>query len=188
MPKLKEDEVVEQWSVLIEGAQGKGSEFYQMIKDRLAELNPPALDVSAKDLYSSFIKRLQGDKKTFLLIQSKNFNGYILNVCAQNYGNQLLIAWYLIQRPSKLSQFLDKLPDLLLTVLLPLWLFLRLIEKIVIRKVLLEKMDIFDRLELTAFATTIHHAVTHASELIGNTVGFDFSKVDLHSRGFLNIT
>jgi len=49
-------------------------------------------------------------------------------------------------------------------------------------------MDIFDRLELSAFAGTIHHAVTQVSEVISNAVGFDFSRVDLHSRGFLNIT
>jgi hypothetical protein len=188
MPKLNENEIVEQWSVLIEGAQGRQKEFYELITDRLDELQPPRLDVSQKEVYATLFKRLKGDKKKFLLIKSKYFDGYVLNVYAEDYGNQLLIAWYLTQRPSKFLQFIVKLPDLLITILYPVWLLLKLYDKITNRRISLENMDIFDRQELSAFAGTIHHAVTHGSEVISNTVGFDFSRVDQKSKGFLNLT
>ena len=48
--------------------------------------------------------------------------------------------------------------------------------------------EYFDLEELTAYVTTVHHAVLDAAKEISESVGFDFSKVDQKSRGFLNIS
>jgi hypothetical protein len=187
MAKIKEDEIVEQWSVLIEGAQDHQQKFYQLIENRLDELQPPTLSVAREKVYPSLLKRIKGDGKLFLIIKSKYFDGYVVNVCAQEYGKQLLIAWYLTQRPSKFLQFMVKLPDLLITILYPVWMLLKFYDKIINRKISLENMDIFDRQELSAFAGTVHHCVLFGSENIADAVDFDFSKVDRKSRGFLNL-
>jgi len=188
MAKIKEDEIVEQWSVLIEGAQGRQQGFYQMIEDRLEELQPPTLSVGREKVYPSLLKRIKGNGKLFLIIKSKYFDGYVVNVCAEEYGKQLLIAWYLTQRPSKFLQFMVKLPGLLVTILYPVWMLLKFYDKIINRKISLENMDLFDRQELSAFAGTVHHCVLYGSENIAEAVNFDFSKVDRKSRGFLNLT
>ncbi len=51
-----------------------------------------------------------------------------------------------------------------------------------------EFMDIFDMEELSAYVTTVHHALIDATEEISKEVDFDFTKVDTVSRGFLNIS
>jgi hypothetical protein len=84
MAKLKESEIVEQWSVLIEGAQGRQQEFYKMIENRLDELQPPKFSVAQEKVYPSLIRRIKGDSKLFMLIKSKYFDGYVVNVCAKS--------------------------------------------------------------------------------------------------------
>ena len=187
MAKLKESEIVEQWSVLIEGAQGRQQEFYKMIENRLDELQPPKFSVAQEKVYPSLIRRIKGDSKLFLLIKSKYFDGYVVNICAQEYGKQLLIAWYLTQRPSKFMQFMSDLPGALVIMVYPVYLLIMLYDKITKRRVTLDNMDLFDRQELSAFAGTVHHCVVFGSENIADAVGFDFSKVDRKSRGFLNL-
>jgi hypothetical protein len=49
-------------------------------------------------------------------------------------------------------------------------------------------MNVFDIEELTAFTTTIHHAVTGAVEAVMKGMDMDFSKIDTKARGFLNIS
>ncbi len=187
MAKLKETEIVEQWSVLIEGAQGRQQDFYKMIEARLDELEPPTLSVAQEVVFPSLLRRLKGDGKLFLIIKSKYFDGYVVNVCAQEYGKQLLIAWYLTQRPSKFMQFMSDLPGALVIMVYPVYLLIMLYDKITKRRVTLDNMDLFDRQELSAFAGTVHHCVVFGSENIADAVGFDFSKVDRKSRGFLNL-
>ena len=187
MAKLKESEIVEEWSVLIEGAQGRQQGFYQLIESRLDELQPPTLSIAQEKVYPSLFRRLKGDGKLFLIIKSKYFDGYVVNVCAQEYGKQLLIAWYLTQRVSKFMQFMANMPGFIVFSIYPIYLVIKLYDKITNRRVTLENMDLFDRQELGAFAGTVHHCVVFGSENIAEAVNFDFSKVDRKSRGFLNI-
>ncbi len=187
MAKLKESEIVEEWSVLIEGAQGRQQEFYKLIENRLDELEPPKLSVAQEQVFPNFLRRLKGDGKLFMIIKSKYFDGYVVNVCAEEYGKQLLIAWYLTQRPSKFMQFMANLPGFVVLVIYPVYLLIMFYDKITKRRVTLENMDIFDRQELSAFAGTVHHCVLFGSENIAEAVNFDFSKVDRKTRGFLNL-
>ncbi len=187
MAKLKESDIVEEWSVLIEGAQGRQQEFYKMIEARLDELEPPKLSVAQEVVFPNLLRRLKGDGKLFMIIKNKYFDGYVVNVCAQEYGKQLLIAWYLTQRVSKFMQFMANMPGFIVFSIYPIYLVIKLYDKITNRRVTLENMDLFDRQELGAFAGTVHHCVVFGSENIAEAVNFDFSKVDRKSRGFLNI-
>jgi len=188
MAELKENNIVEQWSVLIEGAQGRQKEFYQLIETRLAELQPPALSISQEKVYPSLVRRIKGDGKLFMLIKSKYFDGHVVNVYAENYGKQLLISWYLTQRPSEFMEFMGNFPNFVVLIIYPVYLFMKFYDRITKRRVTLENMDLFDTQELNAFAGTVHHSVVYASNQISDSVGFDFSKVNLTTRGFLNIS
>jgi hypothetical protein len=188
MAELKQNDIVEQWSVLIEGAQDRQKEFYKSIEKRLDELRPPSLSASQEKVYPSLMRRIKGDGKLFMLIKSKYFDGHVVNVCAENYGKQLLISWYLTQRPSEFMQFMGNFPNAVVLIIYPVYLFMKFYDKITKRRVTLENMDLFDTQELNAFAGTIHHSVVYASNQIADSVGFDFSKVDQKPRGFLNIS
>jgi hypothetical protein len=84
-------------------------------------------------------------------------------------------------------QFMSDLPGALVIMVYPVYLLIMLYDKITKRRVTLDNMDLFDRQELSAFAGTVHHCVVFGSENIADAVGFDFSKVDRRSRGFLNL-
>jgi hypothetical protein len=79
------------------------------------------------------------------------------------------------------------MPGFVVFSIYPIYLVIKLYDKITNRRVTLENMDLFDRQELGAFAGTVHHCVVFGSENIAEAVNFDFSKVDRKSRGFLNI-
>ena len=188
MPKFKENEIVEQWGVLIEGAQGRQQEFYKTIKERLDELQPPQLAVSQEKICSSLLNQLKGRNRIFMAIKSKYFDGYVVRVGAEDYGKQLNVSWYMTQTPSKFVQFLLNLPSLLFLLAYPVYILTAIYEKTVKKRVSLENMDLFDKDELSAFAGTVHHSVLYGSRYISEAVGFDFSKVDQKSRGFLNLS
>lgn len=188
MAKLKESEIVEEWSVLIEGAQDRQQEFYKLVESRLDELEPPKLSVAQEMVFPNLLRKLKGDGKLFMIIKSKYFDGYVVNICAEEYGKQLLIAWYLTQRPSEFMQSMANFPGFFVLVIYPVYLLIMLYDKITKRRVTLENMDIFDRQELSAFAGVVHHCVLYGSENIAESVNFDFSKVDRKTRGFLNLS
>ena len=60
MAKLKESDIVEEWSVLIEGAQGRQQEFYKMIEARLDELEPPKLSVAQEVVFPNLLRMVPG--------------------------------------------------------------------------------------------------------------------------------
>ncbi|MFA5746793.1 MAG: hypothetical protein WC926_01825 [Candidatus Paceibacterota bacterium] len=187
MPKFKESEIVEQWGTLIEGAQGKQQDFYKAIRERLNELQPPKLDISQEKICASLLRQLKGESRMFLVLKSKYFDGYVVRVGAEDYGKQLNISWYMTQTPSKFIQFLLGLPSLVFLLLYPVYIAVIIYEKAVKKRVSLENMDLFDKDEFSAFAGTVHHSVLYGSRYISEAVGFDFSKVDQKSRGFLNL-
>jgi len=187
MAQIKDNEIVEQWSTLIEGAQGRQAEFYQLVEDRLEELQPPHIEISRQKIYPSLISQMQGSNRLFIVIKNKRFANYVIYAGAEDYGKQIQICWFLTTRLSKLTEWGANMPAVISWIIFPFWLIEALIGKITKRSIRLEHMDVFDSLELAAFAGTVHHAVTNGSQTISNTVGFDFSKVDQKSKGFLNL-
>mgnify|MGYP001592978122 FL=1 len=52
----------------------------------------------------------------------------------------------------------------------------------------LSALNVFDTEELTAYVTTVHHAVLETTKELMENRHLDFTKVDSKSRGFLNIS
>lgn len=221
MAKLKEfeeEKITERWSYLIEGAQGKGKKIFKGAERNIKEINPPHVQFKEEMLTPKFTLAgiLRAEKREFLVVSNKYLEGYKLYVGAQDYGNQLMVSWYLISEPvSTLIAVLKKMVEwikshwkisliVFLAGLIPtlitesyfpiviIWLlflayvaFVSLTSK---KSVLPQMMNIFDLEELTAYVTTVHHAVLDATKEVSEDVGFDFTKVDQKSRGFLNIS
>jgi len=154
----------ESWSVLIEGANGRSQEMYAKIKEIAGRHGVPGLFIEEKDVASGIIQGLAGNKRRYLMVGNSTLRGFRIFIGASDYGNQLAVWWYMVP-------------------ITKLW------KK---RKGLFSSLntdfDIFDTQDLTSFLTTVHRAVVKASEEVSESVGFDFSKVDQKSRGFLNIS
>ena len=154
----------ETWSVLIEEANGRGQEIYSRVKETMARHKVPDLIIEDKDVAPDIIQGLKGNKRPYLMVRHDMLKGFRVLIGASDYGNQLAVWWYMIP----IAKIWKRRKGIL--------------------KNFPAEMDIFDQQDLTSFLTTVHHAVVKASKEVSDSVGFDFSKVDQKSRGFLNIS
>lgn len=212
--EFKEENITERWSYLIGGAQDKGKEIFKGTKKNIEEVNPPHVQLKEKMLTPrlSLAGILRAEKREFLVASNEYLRGYKLYVGAKDYGNQLMVSWYLISEPISVLKlilewikshwkislgiflaglilsFINKSMFPSLIVWLPFLGYITFVSMTSKKSVLPQMMNIFDLEELTAYVTTIHRAVLDAVKEISEQVGFDFTKVDQKSRGFLNIS
>ncbi|MBA7605806.1 hypothetical protein ES703_12941 [subsurface metagenome] len=188
MAKLKEEEIIDRWSVLIEGANGRGKELFKKVDENLKEIKAPKVEILLKEVSPSLMRKIRGEKRTFLVVQNTYLKSYLMYIGAADYGKQLFVSWYLTMEPSAFQKFLSKLPWFIAILLLPIIIMVRIYNLFKKKTVSPAEMDLFDLEELTAYVTTVHHALMDEAKEISESVGFDFSKVDQKSRGFLNIS
>lgn len=195
MKQIKEEAIIDRWSVLIEGAEGKKEEVFKNTEQKLEKIEVPSLRTERKTITPSIFKALFSNKKKreFLLATNEYLEGYLMYIGAKDYGKQLSVSWYLTAEPVGIwSRISEMLPDIefiqvaVSILVLPLILLERIFKKK--KSVAPEEMDIFDLEELTAYITTVHHALIDATKELSESVDFDFSKVDQKSKGFLNIS
>lgn len=51
MAKLKEEEIIDRWSVLIEGTNGRGKELFKKVDENLKEIKAPKVEILLKEVY-----------------------------------------------------------------------------------------------------------------------------------------
>ena len=190
MAKIKEKTVLERWSVLIDNSSGKGDRIYEMVEQDLKEKEAPKVKTARRMVTPNFFKMLQGKEKPFLVVTNSYLKGYKMYLGATDYGKQIFVSWYLCLEPNKYIKIIEALPWWLQIMLIPIVTIIRmgLWLRGKSKAVSPEFMDIFDMEELSAYVTTVHHALIDATEEISKEVDFDFTKVDTVSRGFLNIS
>ena len=189
---LKEEKIIDRWSVLIERAEGKGNEIFEKTKARLQKVEAPNIIVKSQEvrptLFGGLVYRKQ---RPFLTVTNKYLRGYTMLIGARDYGKQLSTFWYLVMEPKGLLKLLHILgnPKLLILtfpIVVPLFLYQRIFKRK--KSVLPDDLDVFDLEELTCYATTGHHAVLETVEELMSGLGQDPSKIDRKSRGFLGVS
>jgi hypothetical protein len=171
---LSDEKVLDTWSVLIEKANGKAEEFYNLMLKFIEEEKMPnvwaemviAFPSGRHKFFSRFFEGIRKTGKDYVMVSNDYLDRYKLFVGARDYGNNLNVSWYLVCEPF----FLD-------------WLFKKKYEKIVYTPMLL-----FDLEELTAYVTCAHHCVLKAVDKIMRSLGQDPSKIDRKSKGFLGVS
>lgn len=171
---LGKDTILDSWSVLIEGAQGKSREFYDLLLKLIGEQEMPhvraemvtAFPHGGAKVFSAFFESVKALGREYLMVSHDRLKPHKMFVGARDYGKNLSVSWYLVCEIS----FLDAL-------------FKKREEKIIYTPIYL-----FDQEELTSYVTCAHHCVLKAVESIMNKVGQDFSKVDRKSKGFLGVS
>lgn len=206
-PSIEEDKIVEQWSQLVLGMGGKGEDFMRSVARKLQELNLPNVTFTRKEVMLGKAEPFSGNKREFISMKHDRYHDYELWIGAIDRAGQLKVAWYLtVELPGKIRgtiraldrQSKDMTPSVLrapniLAKKLGAALGAKLTEKITgkpagPRNVHPEDMTMDDREELGAYITTIHQAVLVALEELMNDLRLDFSKVDKHTEGFLNLS
>ena len=167
---LKDEKILDDWSVLIENAQGKTEEIYQLIINFIKESRAPGVRVETVQVRPSWLKGIFGSIRKYLMVTNEeSVKAYRFYVGARDYGNNLDVSWYLTCEPGFFSRiFIGKGKEA--------------------HGAIYTILDIFERQDLTAYVTCAHHCVLKAVEAIMQGLGQDFSKVDRKSRGFLGVS
>lgn len=200
MFKIREEEIVEQWGILLAGGEGKAEEIFENTVKNLEESGAPDLEISKKEVTPSFIKGLMGKKKTFLTVSNTYLKDYRMYIGARKYGRQLNVSWYLTLQPRGIMAWVanhisdnDIVLIIAFVILLPFIILQSVLDVVLMFRrgapsVSPADLDIFDLEELSAYTTTCHHALLEAVAELMRKQGQNPSTIDRKSKGFLSIS
>ena len=179
---LKEDKILEKWSLLIQNAQGRGNEVIEKTANSVQGSSAPGIRVEMARVYPNiapgfldkkFSSVVEKQGRDYLMTTNDNIKSMRLLIGAQDYGSNLFISWYLVCEPGTLSKVFGAFSSKAQS------------EGAKWSPVI---TDIFMEEELTAYTTLAHHSVLGAVESLMTSLGQDFSKVDRKSKGFMGIS
>ncbi len=180
---------INSWSSLIGGAQGKNEIVFNNVKKLLSEVGAPNIDIDHRNVCLSGISGMFAGGRRQLVIENNKLKGYNVFISIEDYGKQLNVSWYLMLKTNWLTNMLKLvvIHPFSIIFMFPVVVFAKIFYSST-GTTIPELMNVFDVEELTAFSTTVHHAVTGAVENMMKGMDMDFSKVDTKARGFLNIS
>jgi hypothetical protein len=168
----KEPEILENWSCLISGAQGKGDQIMIATEELVASTKAPSVEMLEESVGPSLSKTVFGDVRKFLVCINKiglKFRSYKIFINANDYGKNLFVSWYLTHKPDWWETLILLLPG----------------EKQILN---FEKLNLFDRQDLTAYASNVHQCFLAAVDKLLLELKQDPSKIDRKTKGFLGIS
>lgn len=173
---------------LVEGAEGKRDAVEALIRRNLKAIAAPDIKVEERLVsYAGISEMFAGGRKQFVVRNTK-IRGYHLFVYIADYGKQLIVSWHLMLRENWLTRLLaiaEQHPiaaiPLLPIVILAKFLYTRS------RTTIPELMNMFDAQELSAYTTTVHHAVQEAVNEVAKDLHLNSAKINWQTRGFLSI-
>lgn len=206
-PSIEEDKIVEQWSQLVLGVSGRGEEFLKSIARKIQEMNLPGITLLRKEATLGKADPLNGGKaREFVTMKHERYPDYELWIGAIDRAGQLKLSWYLtLDLPGGFTERLRNINNAqraampapmralsLLPKKLGKMAAQKLTEQITGKpapiRVRPADMTLDDREELGTYITIVHQAVLAVLEETMNSLNLDFSKVDTHSKGFLNLS
>jgi len=184
------EQVLEQWDILIGDAQAKVDEVLEAAAARVTESEAPNIRMERRDVAPGLLRGVLGGRRHFLVVQPDghaNLDPYRMYINARAYGNNLQVSWYLVEQPGFWRRTLNLLLmiPLLNLVFLPFQLVSN--SRRNGQSGLLE-LDIFDLQDLTAYVTNAHHCLVAAVEGVVTELGQDPSRTERKSPGFLGVS
>jgi hypothetical protein len=170
---LRNEQVIDSWSILIENAQGNAWEIFQTTDMNITESNAPDLKMERKSIAPGIVRGIMGAARDFFVVtdgRSMRMKPYKIFLNARDYGNNLDVSWYLTYKPTLLQAIMSLIP------------FVNIFPKTSM------DIDLFDQQDLRAYATLVHRSVLRSVEKVMFALNQDPSKINRKSRGFLGIS
>ena len=184
--KINQEKIIEQWTTLIEGANGEGEKVLKGAIRIIERLNPPDVFATRKEIRPG--PGLIKTRREFLVVEHKLLDVYDMYVGARDYGKQLFVSWYLVAEPMSFFRMFKRAPIKTLFVY-PFVVAARIFLSYKgLDTKLMRGLNLFDTEEMTAYVTTVHHAVTEATKEMAEGNNIDFTKINTKTRGFLNLS
>ena len=206
---IDENSIVQEWSQLLLGMGGKGEELLKSIAQKIQEMKLSGVTLSRKEATLGRSNATLGDRRhEFVSAMLDRYPDYEFWVGAIDRTGQLKVSWYLtVELPGRITGTLKAmnkasretlpLPRALNTLrLLPRTHGKMMAQKIneklagkpVPIRVAPDEMTLDDKEEFGSFMTVMHQAVLDSVEEMMNSLNLDFSKVDKHTEGFINLS
>ncbi len=165
-------DILDDWSILIKNAQGQRDKIISSTKGLITDSKAPSLELKEENVGPTLALASFGETRDFLIVSDRrniklsNFKTFV-NV--NDYGENLFVSWYLTYRPDFLQSLIMLLPG--------------------IKKIMsLDDLNLFNKQDLTAYVTNVHHCLLEAVEKLMTGLNQDPSKIERKSRGFLGIS
>ncbi len=168
----REPEILENWSSLIGGAKGKRDQIMTTTKELMASTKAPSVEMIEESVGPELSKTTFYSTRRFLICINKiglKFRSYKIFINANDYGNNLFVSWYLTHKPDWWETLMLLMPG----------------AKQILN---LDSLNLFDRQDLTAYVTNVHHCFMEAVESLLVELKQDPSKIDRKTKGFLGIS
>lgn len=179
--KIKEEKIVQQWTMLIEGANGQGERVISETIRAIEKLEVPNIHVSRQERKAGggFIK----GTREFLVAEHKLFDTHDMYISARDYGKQLFVSWYVLAEPIGFWRRFKRNPVKAILC----WPFIVIMRVMGGGIKLYSLTNLFDTEELTAYVTTVHHALTSSVTAMMEEQKIDYTRMEKRTQGFLNI-
>jgi len=195
-PVIEEDKIVQEWSQLVLQMGNKGAELLKGVEQKIQELNLPNTTLMRKEATLGH----NNNRNEFVSIKHDKYPDYEVWIGAIDRMGQLKVSWFLTvslpnvvtarmralnkdshgDKPQRLSRQLGKMLGAKLTE--------KISGKPTPVRVRPDDMTMDDKEEFGVFMSLVHQATTASLEEMMNNLNLDFSKVDTHSQGFLNLS
>ena len=165
-------EILDNWSALIRGAQGQRDKVITTTKELINISKAPSIEIKEDKVGPGLAPSAFGETREFLIVADRRnlklgcFKAY---VNANDYGDGLFVSWYLTYMPDVWQTLASLIPGA--------------------GKVIgLDELNLFNKQDLTAYVTCVHHCLLEAVEKLMLGMNQDPSKIDRKTRGFLGIS
>lgn len=165
-------EILDNWSALIRGAQGNRDDVILRTKNLINISKAPSIELKEDKVGPSLAPVAFGETREFLIVADRRnlkLGCYKAYVNANDYGDGLFVSWYLTYMPDVWQTIASLIPGA---------------GKIVG----LDDLNLFNKQDLTAYVTCVHHCMLEAVEQMMSGKGLDPSKIDRRTKGFLGIS
>ena len=169
---LKSQNIKERWFAAIGGANGESEKVLRAFMSGVQAAGIPEIETGSQRVSVGLGSKLKGmfgggasQDRNMIVIMNKSLPGWLIYAGARDYGKQLLVSWYLVvdeKETSRLSRTIGTMASM--------------------------ELDIFKTEELSAFVSIVHQSLKDAVKQIMDEKNLDFTKVDTHTKGFLNIS
>lgn len=175
--KITEEKTLDEWIALIEKAAGKADQTMEKLARAIQSAKIPNISISKRTV------KLGRDPRPFIVIEHSFLQGYYMYVGALPYGNERLnIVWYLVLDTPEIAAARKHAKR---GTTDPMG-WMNNIFRGGFNRVL--NMSILDKLELTNYVSLVHGIVIEETKNLMQELNLDFSKVDTHTKGFLNLS
>ena len=169
---LKSQNITERWFASIGGASGESEKVLRTFMSGVQAAGIPEIEAGRQSVSVGLGSKLKGifgggasQDRIMIVITNKSLPGWLIYAGARDYGKHLLVSWYLVvdeKETSHLARTIGTVTNM--------------------------GLDIFKTEELSAFVSIVHESLKEAVKHLMSEKNLDFTKVDTHTKGFLNIS